>query len=168
MFGLVAFPFFLFIEKSFHVITQLGVWRLWLFNYPCPLLEVELESACLSGQGCDLCIALIRPNHWAASVAQWLEHLSSKQCVVGLNPTRAALFSFLESFYVITQLGVWHLWWFNYLGPLLEVELEPTCLSGLGCGLCIALIRPNHWAASVAQWLEHLSSKQCVVGSNPT
>ena len=25
MFGLVASPFFLFIEKSFHVITQLGV-----------------------------------------------------------------------------------------------------------------------------------------------
>ena len=25
LFGLVAFPFFLFIEKSFHVITQLGV-----------------------------------------------------------------------------------------------------------------------------------------------
>ena len=94
LFGLVAFPFFLFIEKSFHVITQLGVWRLWWFNYPGPLLEVELESACLSGQDCGLCIALIRPNHWAASVAQWLEHLSSKQCVVGSNPTRAALFSF--------------------------------------------------------------------------
>ena len=89
MFGLVAFPFFLFIEKSFHVINQR-----WWFNYPGSLLEVELESACLSGQGCGLCIALIRPNHWAASVAQWLEHLSSKQCVVGSNPTRAALFSF--------------------------------------------------------------------------
>ena len=38
LFGLVAFPFFLFIEKSFHVITQLGVWRLWWFNYPGPLL----------------------------------------------------------------------------------------------------------------------------------
>ena len=94
MFVLVAFPFFLFIEKSYHVITQLGVWRLWWFNYPGPLLEVELESACLSGQGCGLCVALIQPNHWAASVAQWLEHLSSKQCVVGLNPTRAAIFSF--------------------------------------------------------------------------
>ena len=92
----VAFPIFLFIEKSFHVITQLGVWCRWWFNYPGPLLEVELESACLSGQGCGLCIALIRPNHWAASVAQWLEHLSSKQCVVGSNPTRAALFFSLE------------------------------------------------------------------------
>ena len=96
MFGLVAFSFFLFIEKSFHVITQLGVWRLWWFNYPRPLLEVELESACLSGQSCGLCIALIRPNYWAASVAQWLEHLPNKQCVVGSNPTRAALFFFLE------------------------------------------------------------------------
>ena len=45
------------------------------------------------------------------------------------------------------------------------VELESTCLSGQGCGLYIPWIRPNHWAASVAQWLEHLSSKQCVVGS---
>ena len=68
---------------------------------------------------------------------------------------------------MITQLGVWRLWWFNYLGPLLEVELESACLSGLGCGLCIALIRPNHWAASVAQWLEHLSSKQCVALIRP-
>ena len=77
------------------MITQLGVWCHWWFNYPGQLLEVELESACLSGrQGCGLCIiALIRPNHWAASVAQWLEHLSGKQCVVGSNPTRAALFS---------------------------------------------------------------------------
>ena len=148
--------------------------------------EVELESTCLSGQGCGPYIPWIRPNHWAASVAQWLEHLSSKQCVVGSNPTRAALFFFSEkkelfglvafpfflfigkSFHVSTQLGVWHLWWFNYPGPLLEVELESTCLSGQGCGPYIPWIRPNHWAASVAQWLEHLSSKQCVVGSNPT
>ena len=153
MFGLVAFPFFLFIEKGFHVITQLGVWCHWWFNYPGPLLEVELESACFSGQGCGLCIALIRPNHWAASVAQWLEHLSSKQCVWVRIPPEQLFFLFREN---------------NYPGPLLEVELESACLSGQGCGLCIALIRPNHWAASVAQWLEHLSSKQCVVGSNPT
>ena len=82
-------------------------------------------------------------------MAQWLEHLSGKQCVVGSNPTRAALFSekkelfglvafpfflFIEkSFHVITQLGVWCLWWFNYPGPLLEVELESACLSGQGC-----------------------------------
>ena len=85
---------------------------------------------------------------WAASVAQWLEHLSSKQCVVGSNLTRAAekkkelfvlvafpFFLFIEkSFHVITQLGVWRLWWFNYPGPLLEVELESACLSGQGCG----------------------------------
>ena len=79
-----------------HVGCMWSLWsaHLWWFNYPGPLLEVELESACLSGQGCGLCIALIRPNHWAASVAQWLEHLSSKQCVVGSNPTQAALFSF--------------------------------------------------------------------------
>ena len=33
-------------------------------------------------------------RHCALHVAQWLEHLPSKQCVVGSNPTRAALFSF--------------------------------------------------------------------------
>ena len=150
------------------MITQLGVWCHWWFNYPGPLLEVELESVCLSGQGCGLCIALIPPNHWAASVAQWLEHLSSKQCVVGRIPPEQLFFLFgekelfglvafpfflfiEESFHVITQLGVWSHWWFNYPGPLLEVELESAYLSGQGCGLCIALIRPNHWAASVAQ-----------------
>ena len=43
---------------------------------------------CLSGQvRPPLYLAMIRPNHWAASVAQWLEHLPSKQCVVGLSPT---------------------------------------------------------------------------------
>ena len=45
-------------------------------------------------------IALIRPNHWAASVAQWLEHLPSKQCVVGSNPIRAARVSCLALFYI--------------------------------------------------------------------
>ena len=54
-------------------------------------MHIELESACLSGQGCGLCIALIRPNHWAASVAQWLEHLSGKQCVVGFRRKKSCL-----------------------------------------------------------------------------
>ena len=59
---------------------------IWERPPPClPVYQVGLDG---------LCIALIRPNHWAASVSQWLEHLSSKQCVVGSNPTRAALFSF--------------------------------------------------------------------------
>ena len=36
-------------------------------------------------------------------------------------------------------LGVGCLWWFNYPGPLLHVELEFTCLSGLviNISLCI-------------------------------
>ena len=169
MFGLVAFPFFLFIGKSFHVSTQLGVWRLWWFNYPGPLLEVELESTCLSGQGCGPYIPWIRPNHWAASVAQWLEHTfeSHPSSAFFLFLVAFPFFLFIgKSFHVSTQLGVWRLWWFNYPCPLLEVELESTCLSGQGCGPYIPWIRPNHWAAS--EWLEHLSSKQCVVGSNPT
>ena len=35
-----------------------------------------------------------------------------------------------NSFHVSIQLGVEHHWWFNYLGPLLDVELEFACLSG--------------------------------------
>ena len=31
---------------SFHVNTQLGVGAHWWFNYPGPLLDVELEFAC--------------------------------------------------------------------------------------------------------------------------
>ena len=34
---------------QFHVSTQLGVGCHWWFNYPGPLLDVELEFACLSG-----------------------------------------------------------------------------------------------------------------------
>ena len=121
-----------------------------MLNYPGPLLEVEWSLPVYQVGLDGLCIALIRPNHWAASVAQWLEHLSSKQCVVGSNPTRAALFSFSEkkelfglvafpfflfiekSFHVITQLGVWCHWWFNYPGPLLEVEWSlPVYQDGL-------------------------------------
>ena len=47
----------------------------------------------------------------------------------------------------------------SYSLPVYQVRLDR---------LCIALIRPNHWAASVTQWLEHLPSKQYVVGSSPT
>ena len=32
--------------------------------------------------------------------------------------------------HVNTQLGVGHHWWFNYPGPLLNVEFEFACLSG--------------------------------------
>ena len=56
-------------------------------------------------------------------------------------------------FHAYTQLGVGCLWWFNYPGPLLHVELEFTCLSGLvinislciGYTIClyIAYIRPQ-------------------------
>ena len=90
--------------------------------------------------------------------------LSRKQSVVGSNPTRVALFSFYVKkkllglvakrfFHAYTQLGVGCLWWFNYPGPLLHVELEFTCLSGLvinislciGYTIClyIAYIRPQ-------------------------
>ena len=40
-----------------------------------------------------------------------------------------------------------------YMGQL----LQPLVYKGQGCGLYIPWIRPNHCAASVAQWLEHLS-----------
>ena len=47
MFRLVVSPCFDFCRSnSFHVNTQLGVGRHWWFNYPCPLLDVELEFAC--------------------------------------------------------------------------------------------------------------------------
>ena len=40
-------------------------------------------------------------------------------CTVGLT----------VSMYVDTQLGVGCHWWFNYPGPLIDVELEFACLS---------------------------------------
>ena len=47
--GLVVLPCFdLCRSNSFHVNTQFGVGRHWWFNYPGPLLDVELEFACLS------------------------------------------------------------------------------------------------------------------------
>ena len=50
MFILVVLPCFdLCRSNSFHVNTQPGVGRHWWFNYPSPLLDVELEFACLSG-----------------------------------------------------------------------------------------------------------------------
>ena len=52
LFRLVVLPcFFVFSlrrSKSFHAITQLGVVMSLAVNYPGPLLEIELESACLS------------------------------------------------------------------------------------------------------------------------
>ena len=47
---LVVLPCFdLCWSNSFHVNTQLGVGCHWRFNYPGPLLDVELVFACLSG-----------------------------------------------------------------------------------------------------------------------
>ena len=77
--------------------SSICIGRYVLLTFTEPSMHVALKAIPahrMSAIQNGLCIALIRPNHWAASVAQWLEHLSSKQCVVGLNPTRAALFSF--------------------------------------------------------------------------
>ena len=76
--------------------------------------------------GCGLCIALIRPNHWAASVAQWLEHLSSKQCVVGSNPTRAALFSFRRKKELF---GLVAFPFFLFIEKSFHVRRKKSCLS---------------------------------------
>ena len=49
MFRFVVLPCFnLFRSDSFHVNTQLEVGHHWWFNYPGPLLNVELKFACLS------------------------------------------------------------------------------------------------------------------------
>ena len=49
LFRLVVLPYFdLCRSKSFHVNSQLGVGASYI-NYSGPLLDVELESTCLSG-----------------------------------------------------------------------------------------------------------------------
>ena len=61
--------------------------------------------------------------------------------------------------------------WHDYLGALLDVELELACLSGevilVALALyCLGSTQPlSCLGSSVA---EHLPSKQCVVGSSPT
>ena len=62
-------------------------------------------------------------------------------------------------------------WWFDYLSPLLDVELESTCLSGWVRPIALALYcfdstQPLSYLGSLV--VEHLPSKQYVVGSSPT
>ena len=45
-------------------------------------------------------------------------------CCIALRRCRS------NNSHVSTQLGVGCHWWFNYPGPLLDVEFEFTCLSG--------------------------------------
>ena len=75
-----------------------------------------------------------------------------------------------NSFNVNTQFGVGHHWWFNYPGPLLDVELEFCLLIKLVRSIALALYcldstQPLSCLSSLV--VEHLSSKQYVVGSSP-
>ena len=61
----------------------------WCWVKSLPVYQVRVDWLSLP------CVALIQPSHWATYVGNSVvEHLPSKQYGVGLNLTRAALFSF--------------------------------------------------------------------------
>ena len=64
-------------------------------------------------------IALIRPSQLSCLVAQLVEHLPRKQYVVGLNPTRAALFSLEKEMFRLVVLPCFDL---GLTVPMFEFE----------------------------------------------
>ena len=71
----------------------------------------------------------------------------------------------------VRNLKLGHHWWFNYPGPLLDVELEFACLSGKVRPIALALycLDSTQLLSCLGSLVvEHLPSKQCVTGLNPT
>ena len=86
--------FHLCFYKRFHVNTQLGVAGHWWFNYPGSLLDVELEFTCLSGYVRPIALALYCLDSTKPLSCLVVEHLPSKQYVMGLVPPEQLFFIF--------------------------------------------------------------------------